>query len=107
MSEQVVDEADAPLLRAVDAVREVLARPGFAFSDAEVLEMVRQAQVVIAVGDAVKLAMLQQLDTRPGGGAGAPAGRAAFPFLPEAVHESRAQANRDVAPARALMSSDP
>src|SRR3954470_6162884 len=105
MGEQAVGGADAPLVRAFAVVRELLDRPSYALSGVEVVEVVRQAQALIAAVHAVKLTYLQELDVRPELVAGAPAGKAAFTFLTEALHESRAQANRDVA-ARALMSGD-
>jgi Domain of unknown function (DUF222) len=100
------DEADEPLLRACDAVREVLARPGFAWSDGEVREQLRQLHALGSVVHAAKLAFIHTLDSRPDAVAGAPAGKVAVTFLTQALHESGPKANREAAAARALMSPD-
>src|SRR5690242_14497091 len=99
-------EANRPLLRAVDAVREVLDRPGFAWSDGEVLEQLRQVQALASVVHAVKLALVSELNGRPDAVPGARPGAAAVTFLTEALRESRPQAQREVSAAKALLSAD-
>ena len=43
----------------------LLDRPGYAFSDHEVTEVLRQAYALVASMEAVKLAFLQELSGRP------------------------------------------
>src|SRR5690349_494988 len=106
MTAWVMEQTDAPLLRAVDAVREVLDRPGFVWSDGEVLEQLRQLNALVAVAHAAKLTLVHELEVRPDPVPGAAAGKAAVTFLTEGLRESRTQAQREIAAARALVSAD-
>jgi hypothetical protein len=81
----------------VDAAREVLDRPGYAFSDAEVMENLRACRAASAVVDAVTLTFVAHLTARPGSVPGAPPGREAYRFLTEGLLVSGPQANRDIA----------
>src|SRR5512135_908011 len=74
---------------------------GWSASDDEVLAAVRAAHAAQAVLAGVWLALLRQLQARPGAVPGAAGGKAAATFLVHALNVNRAQANRDVATAAA------
>lgn len=110
--------AEPRVVRSVELIREVVDRPGFAFSDNEVLANLRALYGLAAVVEAAKLAFVAELVTRPeavarsapgaAAGAGGAAGRrGALTFLTEALKLSGRQANRDLAAAAALASSAP
>src|SRR5689334_8956791 len=98
MAEQAVVEAiDAELLATFASVRRVVERPGFAFSDAELLANLRQLNPLASVVHAAKLALVHELDGRPDAVPGARPGAAAVTFLTEAAAGPR---RRDPAPRR-------
>jgi hypothetical protein len=101
--------AEQGLVCSRQVVRQVLDRPGYAFSDAEVLENLRSVTALAAVVEAVKLAFVAELNNRPDalmcgvqGGKGA-----VLAFLTEGLNQSRRQACRDLAAAEALASASP
>ena len=79
----------------------VLERPGYAFTDAQVLENLRAVYALAATVEAVKLAFVHELASRPQTVIGGPMGRGAKRFLTEALHVSSGQANRGLAAAKA------
>jgi len=92
----------AGLLRSQELLREVLSRPGYAFSDAELLGSLRAVQALTGVAEAVKLALVAELEARPGAVPGAARGAVAVTFLSEGLRQSRPHAVRDVAAAAAI-----
>jgi hypothetical protein len=94
--------AEAGLLQARELLGQVLVRPGFAFSDAQVLENLRVVHSLAGMVAAVKLALVAELDARPGAVPGAAGQAAAVAFLTEGLRQSRPHALRDVAAAAAL-----
>ena len=98
---------DAALARAVEGLRDFAARPGYAFSDAELLANLRGVHAFLATVDAAYLGLVAELDARPGVLPGVPAGRAAATFLREGLRVSGPQAGRDVRAAKAIASAAP
>jgi hypothetical protein len=96
---------DPGLLASLQSVRDVYRRPVYAFNNGELLENVRALHTLIAAADAAKLSLLAELDHRPDVVPGAFRGNAGMVFLTEGLHESRAQASRDVAAAEATGSA--
>ena len=99
--------ADAALIRTVEALQGFLARPGYVFSNAELLASIRTAHSLIAVANAAYLGLVAELDVRPEVLPGVAAGRAAATFLREGLRVSGPQAGRDVRAAKAIASATP
>jgi hypothetical protein len=99
--------ADAGLGAAEQLVRDLADRPGFAFSNQELLANLRALQALAAVVDSARLGCLAALETRPEAVPGAPRGRVGYTFLTEALRVSGRTAGRDVAAAAALASTTP
>jgi len=99
----VADPA-AALAQMRGAVQGLLDRPGYAFSDLELTEILRQAYALAAGVEAVKFAFLQELSGRPEVGVGGPGGRGAVRFLTEGLRVSGHQAGRDLEAAAATRS---
>jgi hypothetical protein len=95
----------AAIADSFDLLRGLMQRPGYAFSDGEVLGNLRLLYSMASVVEAAKLMFVAELRTRPEAVAGARPGRAVQTFLTEALRVSGPQANRDVAAAEALASS--
>ena len=98
---------DAALARAVAGLRDFAARPGYAFSDAELLANLRGVHAFLATADAAYLGLVAELDSRAGALPGVPAGRTAATFLREALRVAGPRAGRDVRAARAIASACP
>jgi hypothetical protein len=98
---------DRLLLQLLESVHEFGERPGYAFSDREILANLRTLQSLLAMVDAVRLRFVADLQTRPDAVPGATPRKAAVSFLTEGLRLSAAQANRDVAAAQALVSASP
>jgi hypothetical protein len=92
--------------RARAALRVLVDRPGYAFSDDEVLANLRALNALVATVDAVKLAFVQELRTRPST-VGGPTGRGTFRFLTEGLRQSAAHARRDLDAAEAIGAATP
>ena len=88
--------ADEALLRSVGAVREFMARPGYAFSNAELLANLRSVHSFLATVNAAYLGLVAELDTRPGVLPGVVPGKAAVTFLREGLRIAGPQAGRGV-----------
>jgi hypothetical protein len=99
--------AEPGLGRCLELLAGILARPGYAFSDGEVLANLRAVYAVAARVEAVKLAFVAQLAARPDVVPGSRPGRAGVTFLTEGLHLSGRQAARDVAAAAAIASAAP
>lgn len=98
--------ANDPVLAALGVIRAAAAglrSPGLASrSDEMAREGVRQACEIAAVVESARLALIADLDSRPGAVPGAPSGRTAATYLIHAAHLSSGQARRDVEAAHAL-----
>src|SRR5512139_2426258 len=97
---------DAALQACSVVLREVGGRPGFAFSDAELVECLRGVHEVIAVAESVRLRLVEALRTRPGAVPGSGPAGGAKRFLTEALHVSEGQAQTDLDAAQAAYSPD-
>src|SRR5690606_33172758 len=105
---------DALFTTARESVLALLERPGFGYTDTEVLANLRAAQELLASVDAVRLFFIEQARTRPGILPGVPvpgprveAGRQAKQFLTDGLNVSLAAASRDLAAAEAIHSNSP
>src|SRR5512142_2518270 len=77
---------DAALIRSVQALREFLGRPGYAFSTAETLANLRAIHAHLATAQATYLSLVAELDRRPEALPHVPPGKTAATFLREALH---------------------
>src|SRR5512141_3229468 len=96
--------ADAALGSCLELLTALGARPGFAFSDGEVLENLRAVHRLVAVAESVRLRLVEELRTRPGAVPGSGVAGGARRFLTEALHVTPGQANLDLASAQAAYS---
>src|SRR5690349_15622819 len=98
-------EVDPGLCQARELLTDFLERPGFRFLDAEVLANLRAVTELVAVVEAARLGLIAEVGDRPGALPSPGRGKPVVTYLTQALHESRARAERDVAAATALMSA--
>src|SRR5512142_462084 len=96
---------DAALARSVEALKEFLARPGYAFSNAEVLANLRAVHAFLGTVNAAYLGLVGELAARPEALPGVLPGKTAVTFLREGLRIAGPQAGRDVRAATAIASA--
>jgi hypothetical protein len=97
--------AEPGLIHARESVLAILGRPGYAFSDGELLANLRAVQELAGAIEALKLGFVAELAARPDPVTGGVRDSAALAFLTEGLNLSRRQANRELAAAAALASA--
>jgi Domain of unknown function (DUF222)/HNH endonuclease len=99
--------AESRLHQAGAFVRELISRPGYAYSTPELMENLRELHRLLGAANVLWLQFIAELDTRPDAITGTGRAGTARVFLTEALNLSRGQANRDLAAADAIASPHP